>query len=313
MSDNKNPFSFFSWIFITPNLYDKEDLLQILTHEQTHARQLHSLDRLIAEFVTIFFWFNPFAWLLKQEVRTNLEHLADAKVLESGVQTQLYQYSLLRLCHQVTLNKLVDNFNISQFKRRIIMMNVNKSNRKSLIRYALFLPVAGLLLISSNAQAVVEKMKMVESHAGILQVNQVQFKERAMSTIKDKRPIYVVDGKVRYTDLTIDPENIKSINVIKGDYAIALYGTSGANGVILIETKDNNKKADQTTSHDIPQAQTDFTGKLIIIDGKEQNANFDMKSVDLNQIESISVLKEESAKGYGEKGKNGVILITMKK
>lgn len=52
---------------------------------------------------------------------------------------------------------------------------------------------------------------------------------------------------------------------------------------------------------------------LIIIDGKEKTYE-DMKLLDANKIESISVLKDESAKKiYGEKGKNGVIIVTTKK
>lgn len=39
------------------------------------------------------------------------------------------------------------------------MMNKNKSNRNSLMRYALLLPVAGLLIISGNVQAVISKVR----------------------------------------------------------------------------------------------------------------------------------------------------------
>ena len=51
---------------------------------------------------------------------------------------------------------------------------------------------------------------------------------------------------------------------------------------------------------------------LIIVDGKEIS-NAVLQSIDPENIESISVLKDESAtKIYGEKGKNGVILVTLK-
>ncbi len=60
---------------------------------------------------------------------------------------------------------------------------------------------------------------------------------------------------------------------------------------------------------------TDTTAKpLYIVDGKEISDD-EMKKIDANKIESINVLKDSSAiKKYGqEKGKNGVVLITMKK
>jgi len=52
---------------------------------------------------------------------------------------------------------------------------------------------------------------------------------------------------------------------------------------------------------------------LIIIDGKEKTYE-DLKAIDANTIQSISVLKDKSAqKLYGDKGKNGVIIVSTKK
>lgn len=52
---------------------------------------------------------------------------------------------------------------------------------------------------------------------------------------------------------------------------------------------------------------------LIVIDGKEKAAGFDLESIVPDQIKRIDVLKDEAAtKKFGEKGANGVILITMK-
>lgn len=54
---------------------------------------------------------------------------------------------------------------------------------------------------------------------------------------------------------------------------------------------------------------------LIIIDGEKQPKDFDLKSIDPKNIESISVLKDKSAavELYGEGGENGTLIITMKK
>ena len=52
---------------------------------------------------------------------------------------------------------------------------------------------------------------------------------------------------------------------------------------------------------------------LIIIDGVEQIKDDAIDKLNPNIIESISVLKDESSvKLYGERGKDGVILITTK-
>lgn len=54
-------------------------------------------------------------------------------------------------------------------------------------------------------------------------------------------PLFVVNGVVRGTDYSIihssiNPNDVTSLNVLKGSDA-AIYGTRGANGVILIRTK----------------------------------------------------------------------------
>jgi hypothetical protein len=60
--------------------------------------------------------------------------------------------------------------------------------------------------------------------------------------------------------------------------------------------------------------QTDDAQPIIIIDGKEMAADFDMDSLDVDTIESIDVLKGQKAlQKVGAKGKNGVILIRLKK
>lgn len=51
--------------------------------------------------------------------------------------------------------------------------------------------------------------------------------------------LYVVDGQIVEAGIRnqINPESIKSMNVLKGDQATALYGARGSNGVIIITTK----------------------------------------------------------------------------
>jgi len=59
-----------------------------------------------------------------------------------------------------------------------------------------------------------------------------------ISTNGDKKPLYIVDGKeVAKKDLVVDPNNIESVNVIKGEAAKKLYGKKSKNGVIVITTK----------------------------------------------------------------------------
>lgn len=178
MKDKSGPFSFFNWIFLNPDNVKEEEMSEILTHEMAHVRQKHSIDVIISELVNICCWINPFAWLMKREVRLNLEFLADRKVMDAGFATKSYQYHLLGLTYSHKYG-LSNNFNFSHLKQRIIMMNKKKTNGAGHIKYALFAIPAFALLLAGNIscsseatktddvkeKAVTEKPEVVEAPA----------------------------------------------------------------------------------------------------------------------------------------------------
>ena len=153
------PFSFFHWIFIHPASHTEEELSEILTHEQAHANQWHSIDVLISETACVLCWFNPFAWLMKREIRTNLEYLADNRVLETGHDSKSYQYHLLGLSHYKAAATIYNSFNVLPLKKRIKMMNKKRTREIGRTKYLMFLPLAALLMIISNIEAVARTTK----------------------------------------------------------------------------------------------------------------------------------------------------------
>lgn len=86
-------------------------------------------------------------------------------------------------------------------------------------------------------------------------------------------PIYVVDGLIVESS-SIDQNDVASIQVLKGEAAIALYGSRAANGAIIITTKSGQKKLDEElakvavrkdfkeTAFFFPQLNTDENGKI---------------------------------------------------
>lgn len=145
------PFSFFRWIFVYPPSHSESEWREILIHEQTHARQWHSLDILFAECMTCLLWFNPFVWLLQKEIRDNLEYLADDSVLHAGCDRKCYQYHLLGLStSRQAAAHLYSNFNVSSLKNRIRMMNKQPSKRIEQVKLLVLLPLMALLLTFSN-------------------------------------------------------------------------------------------------------------------------------------------------------------------
>ena len=84
-------FTFGRRIYLSPDLIASDDLDHILSHEEVHARQLHSVDILASELLLCAFWFHPVAWWLRAKLRANLEYLVDREVVRCryGPQTQL--------------------------------------------------------------------------------------------------------------------------------------------------------------------------------------------------------------------------------
>ncbi|NLT04000.1 MAG: TonB family protein [Bacteroidales bacterium] len=145
------PFSFMRWIFVNTDSCSSRDLDEIIRHEQAHINQHHSLDVLLAELICILFWINPFAWLLRRSLRENLEYLADSEVLKAGFNTQSYQYHLLRLSSQESTVQMANHFNVIHLKKRIIMMNKQKTSLIGLTKYALSIPLFAFFLLAAQA------------------------------------------------------------------------------------------------------------------------------------------------------------------
>lgn len=155
-----SPFSFFRWVFMYPTTLDGKQLHEVMVHECTHVSGLHSLDTLFSELFSIACWFNPFAWLMKQEVRMNLEYLADESVLSDGNARKSYQYHLLGLAYRQPKDstKIANNFNLLPLKKRIKMMNKRRTSEIGKAKYLLFAPLAGALLMVSNIESVAREI-----------------------------------------------------------------------------------------------------------------------------------------------------------
>ncbi len=147
-----SPFSFFKMIVINTALHSPNEQAEILAHEQAHVKQKHSYDVLFFEFLCIALWLNPFTWLLKREVRHNLEFLADKNVLIQGYDSRSYQYHLLQLSYHTPSLFLTNKFNILPLKKRIVMMNRSKTPRILATKYLLVVPFLFSLVFLSNAE-----------------------------------------------------------------------------------------------------------------------------------------------------------------
>lgn len=154
LPSQEEPYSFFGWIFASPESHTPPALEEILVHEKTHVRQLHSIDVVLGEIVCILCWINPFVWLLKKEISSNHEYLADEQVMLAGYNKKEYQYHLIGLEHpEMAIAKLYNNFSVLPLKKRITMLNKKRTGRVGKVKYLTLLPLAAGLLLLNNIDA----------------------------------------------------------------------------------------------------------------------------------------------------------------
>ncbi len=144
--------------------------------------------------------------------------------------------------------------------------------------------------------------------------NSVKTNSKSQDTIivvdKGQIPVVIIDGKRYDSDILrlIDNNLIASVEVFKGDKAKELYNESA---VIVVTTKEKAKEKQAVTIR-VKQPLDGTQGKpVVLIDGRVAEIG-EMEKLSPDQIESITVLKDEASKKKYE-SEAGVILISTKK
>ncbi len=135
------PFSWMKCIVLSEKDLD-EGGEAILTHERAHIANRHSWDLLLADVCVFFQWFNPAAWLLKQELQNIHEYEADEWVINQGIDAKKYQLLLIKKAVGTRLYSMANSLNHSSLKKRITMMIKKKSNPWARLKYLYILPLA---------------------------------------------------------------------------------------------------------------------------------------------------------------------------
>ena len=378
------PFSWMKYIVISRKDL-KENGREILIHEMAHIHHRHSVDLLVADICIFFQWFNPGAWLLKQELQNIHEYEADETVINEGVNAKEYQLLLIKKAVGTRLYSMANSFNHSKLKKRITMMLKEKSSPWARLKYLYVLPVAAIAVtafarpevsdkvekISSvkvNDLAAIVETKVAESAGDTTKPADVKYvpaevRKRLKGTlvfeVAEEMPEFpgggmsafmdyiktnmrypasakengtqgrvtvqfvvdedgsIKDSKVlRSVDKDMDAEALRLINTMpkwkpgrqKGQ-PVAVKFT-----VPVMFRLDDDKLEKTSSANGITVEGYAGNGKepLYIVDGKEVTPSV-MSALDPNKIERVTVLKDKSATElYGEKGKNGVLLITLK-
>ncbi|WP_299225595.1 M56 family metallopeptidase [uncultured Psychroserpens sp.] len=154
------PHTFFSYIFLNRSGFENNEIpKEVLLHEQTHAKEKHSVDIIIIELIQIVFWFNPLIYLLKKEIKLNHEFLADNSVLNNDIEMSTYQNIILSFSSKNLDQQLANAINYSSIKKRFTIMKTSTSKTSKWIRSLLILPLIAILLYSfTERKQVVKEM-----------------------------------------------------------------------------------------------------------------------------------------------------------
>ena len=361
-----SPFSWMKYIVLSRKDVTADNR-SIINHERAHIRLHHSVDMILLDLFTCFFWFNPFSWLLRREVQSVHEYQADEQVLNLGINAKQYQLLLIRKSVGEHKFALANNFRQRDLHKRITMMMKNKTNKQMKWNYAAGLPVLLLAMIALsvpklNAKVVENEIEKETVHSEtqdtVMIANAVDLTTNPLelenAQIVPNEPIQdeklTVSGLVKGKDglmpgvailvkgsktgTVTDPEGRFMINPDKGDvlqfmmvgYEVFEYTVEKAekNLVVVLQpekvvTISAGKMEDielEAEGGKVPRIVirgADVVGKkpLYILDGSPIET---MNNVKPDDIESISVLKSATAMSiYGERAKDGVILITTKK
>ena len=190
------PFSWMKYIVISRKDLE-ENGREILIHEMAHIHHRHSVDLLVADICIFFQWFNPGAWLLKQELQNIHEYEADETVINEGVNAKEYQLLLIKKAVGTRLYSMANSFNHSKLKKRITMMLKEKSNPWARLKYLYVLPLAAIAVTAFARPEISEKMEEISAVKvnDLAEIVQEKVLQDTVKVSKDeKRDELVVSG-----------------------------------------------------------------------------------------------------------------------
>jgi len=220
-----SPFSFFNYIIYPNRGFNEEELQQIIDHEKVHASQLHTADILLSQLLIIFNWFNPIAWFYHKEVQKNLEFIADEGTQKVHDQKEAYQYLLLKTVSPNYPMALTSNFYNSIIKKRINMLQKNKSGKMMYAKFIFIIPILVAFALTFNTKVIAQQKK----------VEKIE--------ITKQMEIEVISKDFQKTDLDALKANLlkKGINL---NYKKLKYNSS--NEIISIALSVSNTKGNKT-------------------------------------------------------------------
>lgn len=310
------PFSFFRYIFWNRNIpLQSTTGRQIFQHEMVHVEERHSFDKLFFQVVLVFWWCNPFFWLIRKELYTIHEFIADHRSVDQN-DTSAFAAMILQAAYPKHYPSLINPFFQSSIKRRIAMLTKNQNHVVSYISRMIALPLIAVTALAftvrtNNASVIKNELAPINT-IGIMDswTNTDTVTDTLPKKTKEIRSVDVrKDDKKKISELTITySDGTKEKMTGAEAQKKGLINNSDYGNTTMIKEKGDQEKRIQIRKSGKGENQP-----LYILDGKEISQE-EMNKIDPTKIESVNVLKDTHATDkYGEKGKNGVVEISSKK
>lgn len=162
-----HPFSFFNKIVLSQKTLKNPNLQLIVEHENIHVKEKHTFDILFAEILFLLQWFNPFAWLIKDAIKNNLEYKTDQQLTKTH-NPQIYQLAMVGLADKKGVAPFLTALNGSQLKNRIIMMKKKTENKYTFLKQLLVFPLLAVLVMGLSNREVKTEIIQAENQIEML-------------------------------------------------------------------------------------------------------------------------------------------------
>ncbi|KQM78888.1 hypothetical protein ASE74_13085 [Pedobacter sp. Leaf216] len=233
--------SFFNYVFIDGSTLGELDLKVLLKHEEVHAKQYHSIDKILLMICKSVLWFNPVIYFYDKALEQVHEYEAD-EFTSANFGNQTYANLLLKLAISKSNMPLIHNFVKSPIKDRIKMLFHSKSKNMKKFRYLLAVPVV-MGLIWLFAVQVIYAQHINDDSKPSKNFYQGMLKGKVLNTKKEAIGLYTFDllaeGKIYPIEATIFKDKIKV-----GDELIVYIDAKGfnmkkmdKNGKVIAEAK----------------------------------------------------------------------------
>ena len=146
--DKSTPFSFFNSIFWNQSIdLHSSRGQQIFNHELAHIKEKHTHDKIFLNLILLFFWMNPFFWLVRKELTMIHEFVADKMALEDG-DINAFAEMILSSVYPGEQFSITNNFFYSPIKRRLLMLSKNTNSKVNYVSRLLALPLAAIVFLA---------------------------------------------------------------------------------------------------------------------------------------------------------------------